>query len=234
MVMEKERYQVEKKEWVPKTRLGRDIKEGKITSFDEILRKGLKIMEPEIVDHFFPEIQTDFIMIGKSKGKFGGGKSRVYKTTQKKIREGARMKFSYMAIVGNGDGYVGIGKGSSRQSMAARDTSVKMAKLNMIKIVRACGSWECGCGKAHSIPFKVTGKSGSVRITLMPAPRGTGIVAHKESAKMIKIAGVADVWSQTKGQTRSRINLAYATFDALKKSSILVIPEEFAEKWGAK
>lgn len=229
-----EQTQLEKKEWTPKTRLGRDVKEGKITTFDEILSRGYKIMEPEIIDHFFPDIQTDFIMIGQAKGKFGGGQSRVYKTTQKKIREGARLRFSYLAIVGNGDGYVGLGKGSSRQSMAARETSVKMAKLNLIKIIRACGSWECGCGKAHSVPFKITGKSGSVRVTLLPAPRGTGVACHKEASKIIKIAGLSDVWSQTKGQTRSRINLAYATFDALRKSSILVIPADFAEKWGAK
>ena len=136
-------------------------------------------------------------------------------------------------MTGNGDGYVGVGKGSSRESLPARERAVKNAKLNMIKVIRACGSWECGCAKPHSVPFKVEGKSGSVRITLIPAPRGTGLVTQSDVKMILKLAGITDAWSQSLGETRGRINLAYATFDALKRASTMIIPKEFIERWGA-
>jgi len=210
------------------------VKAGQIASYDEILAKGQKILEPEIVDYFFPELQTDFFLIGQSKGKFGGGQRRVYKTTQKKIREGARTKFSYIAIVGNGDGYIGVGKGSSRESLAARNRAVKTAKLNLVRILRGCGSWECGCASPHTLPLKIKGKSGSVRVVLKPAPRGTGLVTNNESKRILTLAGVKDVWTESFGDTRSRINLAYATFNALRNTLKISIPEKFAKEWGVK
>lgn len=220
--------------WTPKTALGRLVTDGKITKFDQIAERGMKLMEPEIVDFFFPELKTDFILVGQAKGKFGGGQRRVYKHTQKKIREGARMKFSYVAVVGNGDGYVGVGKGSSRESLPAKERAIKAAKLNVTKVIRACGSWECGCGKPHSVPFRVLGKSGSVRMNLLPAPRGSGLVTHSEARRILEAAGIRDAWSQSGGDTRSRINLALAVFDALKKTVSTTMPREFAERWGAK
>lgn len=219
-------------EWIPKTELGRAVKTGQIASYDEILAKRLKVLEPEIIDHFFPELQTDFFLTGQSKGKFGGGQRRVYKTTQKKIREGSRTKFTYVAIVGNGDGYIGVGKGSSRESLAARNRAVKAAKLNLIRILRGCGSWECGCASPHTLPLKVKGSAGSIRLILKPAPRGTGLVTNDESKKILTMAGVKDVWTESYGDTRSRINLAYATFDALKNTLSVAIPEKFAAEWG--
>jgi len=40
-------------------------------------------------------------------------------------------------------------------------------------------------GNAHTVPTKVHGKSGSVRIRMIPAPRGTGIVAAPASKKKL-------------------------------------------------
>ncbi len=212
-------------EWVPRTRLGRAVKEGKIKSIDEILARGLKIPEPEIVDFFFPDLKTEFIFIGQAKGKFGGGKRRPMRRTQKKVREGARDKYTYLAVVGNGNGYVGIGKGSSRDPTLARKRAIENAKKNLIKVRRGCGDWECGCGTEHSLPFKVVGKSGSVRIILKPAPLGTGLVIGDEGKKILRLAGIKDVWSMSFGQTRTRINYAYAIFDALKKTAQFKLKE---------
>ena len=221
-------------QWNPKTRLGKDVKEGKITSFDEVILTGKKIMEPEIIDYFFPALEADYIMIGQAKGKFGGGQRRVYKHTQKKIREGSRMKFSYLIVVGDKNGYIGLGKGSSRDSYPAKEKAIKAAKLSLTKILRGCGSWECGCAQAHSVPLELTGKAGSTKIKLMPAPKGTGIITQRDVKKILRLAGIRDAWSQTWGETRSGINLAYATFDALTNSSRINIPAEFREKWGVK
>ena len=87
----------------------------------------------------------------------------------------------------------------------------------MIKIQRGCGSWLCTCGTAHSIPFEVEGRCGSCRIKLIPAPKGTGLKLEKECAKILSLAGISDVWSKTKGQTTSKVNLIRALFVALKK-----------------
>ncbi len=219
-------------EWTPKTRLGRLVKSGEVKSIDEILDKGFKIMEPEIVDHLLPGLEVDFLLIGQAKGKFGGGQRRPFMRTQKKVREGARNKYTYLAIVGNRNGYVGVGKGSSRESLIARQRAIASAKKNIIKIKRGCGDWECGCGQPHSLPFSVEGKSGSVRIILKPAPRGTGLVLADEGKKILTLAGIKDAWSKSFGQTKSRVNYAYAIFDALKKTVSVRIPEGYIKHGG--
>lgn len=207
----------EKEAWKPKTSLGIKVKNGEISGIDYALDKRIKILEPEIVDALLPNLTTDLLMVGQSKGKFGGGQKRVFKQTQKKTREGNKPKFATFAVVGNEDGYVGIGYGKSKETVPAREKAIRQAKMNVIKIRRSCGDWRCGCGDAHTVPFKVSGKAGSVEITLMPAPKGTGLKIEKECQKILKLAGIKDVWSKTKGQTRSKLNLLYACFEALQK-----------------
>src|SRR3990167_4537439 len=166
--------------WKPKTDLGRKVKEGKITDLNIILDNGYTILEPEIVDALLPDLDTQLLEVGQSKGKFGGGKGSIWKQTQKITSEGSRMKFSAFAVVGNKNGFVGVGFGSSKETVPAREKAIRNAKLNLIKIRRGCGSLDCGCKTHHSIPFRVYGKSGSVKVTLMAAPRGTGLKAERD------------------------------------------------------
>ena len=107
------------------------------------------------------DLQTNFLEIGQSKGKFGGGKRTIWRTTQKKTKEGNKSSFTAMAIVGNKDGFIGIGTGKAKETMPAREKAVRQAKLNIIKIKRGCGSWACNCREPHSLPFAVQGKNGS-------------------------------------------------------------------------
>ena len=203
--------------WKPKTSIGMKVKSNEIINIDAILDNGLKILEPEIVDLLLPNIGSDLLLIGQSKGKFGGGKRRVFKQVQKKTAEGNKPKFLTMAVVGNQNGYVGIGKGKSKETVPAREKALRAARLGVIKIRRGCGSWQCGCGEAHTIPFKVEGKCGSTIIVLYPAPKGTGLKVEKECAKVLKLAGIKDVWSKTRGQTGTKLNLITACFEALRK-----------------
>ncbi|MBR9679641.1 MAG: 30S ribosomal protein S5 [Candidatus Altiarchaeota archaeon] len=223
---------MEQEVWTPKTRLGRQVKSGEITSFEEILKKELRVMEAGIVDFFFPDLKSDLIEIGQAKGKFGGGQRRPFKRTQKKVREGARNKYTYFAIVGNENGYIGIGKGSSRESMPARLRALANAKRNIFKINRGCGDWECGCKGPHSLPFISEGKSASVRVLLKPAPRGTGLVLNNEGKKILRLAGISDAWIETFGQTKTRINYAYAIINALKKTRLVKIQEAYMKHGG--
>lgn len=204
-------------EWIPTTSLGKKVKSGEINDIHEILDKSLPIMEQGIVDALIPDLESELLLIGQAKGKFGGGKRRVFRQTQKKTREGNKPRFATMAVVGNKEGIVGIGYGKSKETVPAREKAIRNAKMNVFKIRRGSGSWESRTSKPHSLPFMVEGKCGSVKIKLIPAPIGTGLKADKEIAKILTMAGITDIWTQTYGQTRSKINLIKATESALRK-----------------
>ncbi|MDP3918900.1 MAG: 30S ribosomal protein S5 [Nanoarchaeota archaeon] len=221
-----------KDNWTPRTELGEKVKKGEITNIDEILDKGLKILEPEIVDMLIGELEVDLLEIGQSKGKFGGGKRSIWRQTQKKTKEGNKPSFATIAVCGNGNGYVGIGFGKAKETVPAREKATSRAKLNIIKVKRGCGSWVCGCGTPHSIPYTVEGKCSSVEIKLMPAPKGTRLNSEKECQKILKMAGFKDVYSKARGKTATKINLIYACFDALKKIGTMKVKEDYVEKAG--
>ena len=211
--------QVEEKPWVPSTKLGQAVNSGEITNIDAVFDSGDLIQEPEIVNALLPNLEEDLLLIGQAKGKFGGGQRRIFRQTQKKTREGNRIQFTTCAVVGNRNGYVGVATGKSKETVPARDKAKRKARLNLMRIRRGSGSWESGSKEPHSIPFAVEGKCGSVRLTLMPAPRGKGLCIEKECAKILELAGIKDIWSKTKGQTKTKLNMINALMDALKKLS---------------
>ena len=205
--------------WQPKSDTGRKVKSGEITNIDQILDKGAKIREAQIVDKLLPGMQTNYIMIGQAHGKFGGGKRRIIRQTQKKTAEGNKPMFAAMAVVGDERNHVGVGIGRAKESIPAKEKALRQAKLNLMSVTMGCGSWKCGCGTKHSLPFEVYGKSGSVEVKLMPAPKGTGLAVDDELKKVLRAAGYKDLWSKTWGQTRKKINFIHATVNALRKAS---------------
>ncbi len=199
-------------EWVPRTRVGRLVKEGKIATIDEIFRQNLPILEPEIVDILLPGLEHEVIDV---------------KIVQKMTDAGRITKFRAVVVVGNREGYVGLGKGKARQFRFAIEKATRNAKLNIVPIRRGCGSWECTCGEPHSVPFTVRGKSGSVEVILKPAPKGTGLVAGDVAKKVLALAGIKDVWTMTKGETRTSYNFARATYLALRNTYKFVTPMDW-------
>ena len=196
-------------DWIPRTRVGRMVKEGKITSIAEIFANNLRITEVEIVDYLLPGLEQEVLDIN---------------LVQKQTAAGERSRFRAIAIVGNRDGYVGLGTGKAVHVVSAIEKAVKNAKLSIIPVRRGCGSWECACGTPHSLPTKVEGKRGSVRIELIPGPRGLGIVAGEAARIVLELAGVEDVWTRTYGETRTTLSFAGATFEALKNTNKIVLP----------
>lgn len=201
--------------WVPRTRLGKLVKNGKVKELDEALK--YKILEPEIVESL-TNLKSEILNIGQAKGKFGGGKRRAWRQTQKKTAEGNIPTFSCMSVIGNQEGYVGLGYGKAQETLPARAKALRKAKLNIAKIKRGCGSFDCICGEPHTVPFVVEGKSGSCKIKLIPAPQGTGLVIGDELKKILEVAGIKDVYSVTTGKIRTTFNLAKACIDALHKT----------------
>ena len=208
-------------EWQPKTKLGMLVKEGQITDIHEIFRKGYQIKEPEIVDVLLPEVNSrenqEVLDIA---------------LTVRMTDSGRRVRFRVLAAVGNRDGYVGLGIGHGREVGTAIRKAINYAKMNIIEIKRGCGSWECRCRRPHSIPFAVEGKSGSVKVKLMPGPRGLGLVIGDVGKKILSLAGVKDVWSQTLGETRTTVNFAKAVFEALYNTNSIAVKPEMIERYG--
>jgi small subunit ribosomal protein S5 len=196
--------------WQPRTAIGKEVKDGKITNISEILRRGQRPREPEIVDALVPNLQEEILGINM---------------VQRMHKSGRRTKYRVMAVVGNKNGIVGVAHASTREVGPSIRKAVTAAKLSVIEVARGCGSWECGCGRPHSIPFEVTGQSSSVYVTLKPAPRGLGLATANVPKTILRLAGIEDVWTQSKGQTRTTLNFALATFDALKQATRVALRE---------
>jgi len=203
--------------WIPRTELGRAVRAGKVANIDEVLDEGKKIMEPQIVDLLVPNLKTDTLFIGQAKGKFGGGKRRAFRQTQKKTKEGNVLTFGVMAVVGDGHGHVGLGYGRAAETLPAKEKAIRKAKLNVVKIARGCASFDCSCEEEHSIPLTVKGKCGSVRVQLMPAPQGTGLVINDEMKKILRAVGIKDIYSKCSGKIGTTFNTAKALMMALEK-----------------
>lgn len=201
-------------EWKPRTKLGWLVKEGNVTSLKEIFDMNMKIKEPEIVDALLGrELQHEIIDINM---------------VQKMTDAGRITRFRVVVVVGNQNGFVGLGVGKARQLRMAVDKAIMDAKLNIIPVRRGCGSFECGCSEPHSIPYQVRGKAGSVEVVLKPAPKGAGLVAGDTAKVVLRYAGIRDIWSWSRGKTSTTINFAMAVFDALKKEYRFVTVNE----WG--
>ena len=201
-------FEQHKEEWFPQTRLGKLVKEGQVTTMSEALASGLPIRESQIVDALLPEIRDEVLDINM---------------VQRMTDSGRRVKFRATVIVGNGDGFIGIGEGKDVQVGIAIRKAIDTAKMNVIGIKRGCGSWECGCGLGHTVPFEVKGKTGSVEVRLLPAPRGLGIASGGTAKKVLEIAGIKDVWTKVSGETRTTLNFAKATFNALIKTTTMKV-----------
>ena len=188
-------------EWTPKTRLGELVKQGLMT-LDKIFQNNLVVKEKEIINILLPQLREDVVKI---------------KMVQKMTASGQRSRFKAVVIVG-ADSFLGVGASKSKEVGPAIRKAIDRAKLSVVPILRGCGSKECGCGGTHSIPFKIKGKCGSVRIQLIPAPAGVGLACADKVKQVLKLCGIEDVWSKTFGDTRTSENLVKATFDALKNA----------------
>jgi len=196
--------------WVPRTSIGEKVKNGEIKTMSEFMKFSTPIKEVEIVDKLLPNMGEEVIDVG-----------RVQRVTD----SGRRMRFRVVVGVGNRNGYVGIGEAKGKEAGPTIRKAIERAKLNIVEIKRGCGSWECGCGNPHTVPFRVTGKLGSVSVTLYPAPKGAGLVSGEITRKILALAGISDVWVHTEGHTRTAINFSKAVLDALSNTKKMKVKD---------
>lgn len=188
------------RKWQPITRMGRAVLSGQIITMEQALNSGLPIREVQVIDALLPNLEEEIITVNM---------------IQRMTDSGRRVRFNVMACVGNRDGYVGLAIAKGKEVAGTIRKAIDAAKLNIISVQRGNGSWESSVGPGTSIPFKVTGRAGSTRLTLMPAAAGKGLVVGQTGKKILELAGISDILSRSKGQTRTTINYALATFNAL-------------------
>lgn len=204
-------------EWNPKTKLGKMVKGGKVSTMSDALKTGLPIREPEIIDILLQDFNDEVIDVNM---------------VQRMTDSGRRVKFVITVAVGNNDGFIGFGQAKGKEVGSSIRKAIDNAKLNVIEIRRGCGSWECGCGKPHTVPFEVKGKSGSVEITLKPAPHGIGLATGNVAKKILTLAGIKDCWAFTRGKTKTTVNYAKAVFNALEENSEMRVMKSEISKVG--
>lgn len=198
-------------DWVPKTRLGKLVAGGKITTMSDALRSRLPLREPEVVDILLPDLADEVLDVNM---------------VQRMTDSGRRVRFAITVVVGNNDGFVGLGRLKGKEVGPSIRAAIDVAKLNIIEVKRGCGSWQCGCLTPHSLPFEVSGHSGSVVVKLKPAPRGTGLAVGDIAKSVLRLAGVKDAWGFTSGHTKTTINYSIGAFEALRKTSQIRVTTE--------
>jgi small subunit ribosomal protein S2e len=199
--------------WQPRTKLGRLVKSGKIKSIEEIYYHAIPIKETEIVEHLFGDSLKDEIM-------------RIM-PVQKQTRAGQRTRFKAIAAVGDGKGHIGLGIKTAAEVANAIKGATVYAKLAIIPVRR--GFWGNKIGQPHTVPHTVTGKCGSIRMRLIPAPRGSGIVAGSVAKKLLTMAGFEDLFTSSIGHTKTTFNFLVATYMAMKETYQFLTPDQWEE-----
>ena len=189
--------------WIPKTILGKQVATGEITSMAEILESGARIQEAGIIKKLLPDLKSEVVDVG---------------IIQKMTANGQSTRFKAIVAAGNENGWLGIGKGKSKQMRIAIEKATNQAYLNVSPVKLGCGSWECRCEEKHSIPFKVRGRGGSVTIEIIPAPRGLGLVAGGKIKRLLELAGLKDAWTSAKGSTATMNSTSKAVLQCLRQT----------------
>ena len=199
-------------EWFPLTNLGRLVKMKLIKKLEQIFYHSIPIKEYQIVDELV-----------KRNNKTLKEECMKIKSVQKQTKAGQRTRFKAVVAVGDEDGHIGVGSKLAKEVQVAMKGAVIAAKLNIVPVRR--GYWGGKIGLPHTLATKITGKCGSVRLRLIPAPKGTGIIGAPPTKKLLGFAGVEDIFSQSTGSTDTMENFVRAIYDALYKSYKYLSPE---------
>jgi len=190
------------------TKLGRLVDKGFIKSIEDVFLFSLPIKESKVVDHFLKGLKDEVMKI---------------MPVQKQTQAGQRTRFKAFVVVGDSNGHIGLGVKCAKEVATAIRGAITDAKLSVVPVRR--GYWGVKFGAPHTVPVKVTGKCGSVSVRLVPAPRGTGVVAAPAIKRVLTLAGVHDVYTSARGNTKTMGNFIKACYAALANTYGYLTPD---------
>ena len=138
------------------------------------------------------------------------------------VKGGRRFRFKALVVVGNHKGKVGVGVSKGQDVQTAISKATDVAKKNLITVPIT----------NETIPHDAEVKVSGAQVLIKPAAPGTGIIAGGVVRQVIGVTGIRNMLSKSLGST-NKVNIAYATIDALKT----MVPREQwigAEKKAAK
>ena len=131
-----------------------------------------------------------------------------------RVTEGGKhLSFRAGVVIGDRKGRVGFGLSKGKDVQVGVDKATRQARKHIITVPII----------NETIPHAVYSKFKAAKIILMPAPRGSGIIAGGAVRTVLELAGVPNVSSKILGKTKNKIVIAKATFQALasfKKSAV--------------
>lgn len=124
----------------------------------------------------------------------------------KVVKGGKRFTFCALVVVGDGQGWVGVGKGKAAEVPVAISKAVQQAKKHLIQIPL----------KDATIPHEVHGLFGAEHVLLKPASVGTGIIAGGAVRAVVELAGAHNIIAKTLGRGNP-FNTVRATLEGLRQ-----------------
>lgn len=138
--------------------------------------------------------------------------------TAKVVKGGRIFGFSALVVVGDGQGRIGFGRGKGREVPAAIQKATEAARRNMIYVQL----------KGATIQHRIIGRHGASKVLMLPASKGTGVIAGRAMRAVFEVMGVQNVFAKCIGSSNP-VNVVRATIDGLKK---MASPESTAAKRG--
>ena len=138
----------------------------------------------------------------------------------KVVKCGRTFRFSAVFVVGDENGHIGVGNGKAAEVPDAIKKAIQDAKKNLVEVPVV----------ETTIPHEFVGTSGSAKVMLKPATKGTGVIAGGSVRPVLELAGYKDIRTKVIGTNNPR-NVVYATINALTN---MMTVEQAAKKRGKK